>query len=506
MADETSAARRPEGGAQRPQGSHAVLFEYGLSLAVVLAAFAVSLVLGPALEGHPAFLFFTVAILIAGAVGGLGPGLLATACGAGLALFFITSFTAGEIASLAAFASIGIGTAGLGEWLYRARRDVVRATAEASRREAHLRSILDTVPNAMIVIDEEGIIESFSSAAERLFGYSADEAVGRNVSALMPSPYRDRHDGYLTRYLATGERRIIGIGRTVVGLRRDGSTFPLELAVGEMHSGDRRYFTGFIRDLSEEQETEARLQQLQSELAHVSRLTAMGEMATALAHEINQPLSAVANYVKGSQRLLAARSDPESERLRDALSKAGEQALRAGEIIRRLRAFVARGETDMRCESLRALMEETSTLALLGAKQQGVRVRLNLDPKADLVYADKVQVQQVLLNLLRNAIEAMVEGASPARVLTITTRATSEGMVETSVADTGPGISAEIEARLFQPFVTTKKQGMGIGLSISRTIIEAHGGSLWAEPNPGGGTVFRFTVRHGAQEADDNGG
>ncbi len=471
-----------------------MLFEYGLSIAVVLAALILSFLLGPSLAGHAAFLFFTVAILIAGAVGGLGPGLLATALSASLVLLFIAEFTVGEIASLAAFVSIGIGTAGLGEWLYRARREVALATAEAQAGEAHLRSILDTVPNAMIVIDEQGIMQSFSSAAERLFGFSAEEAVGGNVSMLMPSPYREQHEQYISRYLKTGERRIIGIGRAVVGQRQDGTTFPMELAVGEMHSADRRYFTGFIRDLTEQQQTEARLQDLQSELVHISRLTAMGEMASALAHEINQPLAAVANYVKGSRRLLEARDDPEAERLRDALDKAAEQALRAGEVIRRLHDFVRRGETQMQNENIGTLVEEASALALVGAKQHGVKVRFNLDPRANIVVADRVQVQQVLVNLMRNATDAMSDGGSAHRELSITTKLADNGMVETSVSDTGPGIGPEIESQLFQPFVTTKPQGMGIGLSISRTIIEAHGGVLWAEPNPGGGARFRFTL------------
>ena len=201
---------------------------------------------------------------------------------------------------------------------------------QAVAREAHLTSILDTVPDAMVVIDERGIIQSFSSAAERLFGYAAAEIVGTNVKLLMPSPYRENHDGYLERYLRTGERRIIGIGRVVVGERKDGSTFPMELAVGEMRSSNQRFFTGFIRDLTERQQTEARLQELQSELVHISRLTAMGEMASALAHELNQPLSAIANYMKGSRRLLENSTDDRSALLRDAMDKAAEQALRAG--------------------------------------------------------------------------------------------------------------------------------------------------------------------------------
>jgi two-component system sensor kinase FixL len=365
-------------------------------------------------------------------------------------------------------------------------------------REAHLKSILDTVPEAMIVIDERGIVQSFSTAAERLFGYTAAEALGKNVKLLMPSPYRESHDSYLERYLRTGERRIIGIGRVVVGERKDGSTFPMELAVGEMRSSNQRFFTGFVRDLTERQKTEARLQELQSELVHISRLTAMGEMASALAHELNQPLSAIANYMKGSRRLLENRADDQSALLRDAMDKAAEQALRAGQVIRRLRDFVARGESERRVENVKKMVEEASALALVGAKDHGVRVRFEFHPAVNLVLADKVQIQQVLLNLIRNAIEAMEE--SPRRGLVVSTQPAADDMVEIIVADTGSGISSEMSAQLFQPFVTTKRHGLGVGLSISRTIVEGHGGRIVVEPNPGGGTVFRFTLRAVTEE------
>jgi two-component system sensor kinase FixL len=266
----------------------------------------------------------------------------------------------------------------------------------------------------------------------------------------------------------------------------------MELAVGEMRSSDRRYFTGFVRDISERQATEARLQDLQSELVHISRLTAMGEMASTLAHELNQPLSAIGNYLKGSQRLLETADDEKSATMRNALDKAAEQAVRAGQIIRRLRDFVSRGETERRVERVSKLVEEASALALVGTRELGVDVRLRVQPEADLVVADRVQIQQVLLNLIRNAVDAMVD--SPKRELTITTRLVAKDTVEVTVADTGPGIAPQIASQLFQPFITTTRQGMGVGLSISRTIVDAHGGRIWAEPNDGGGTVFRFTL------------
>jgi two-component system sensor kinase FixL len=267
----------------------------------------------------------------------------------------------------------------------------------------------------------------------------------------------------------------------------------MELAVGEMKAGKDRYFTGFIRDLSERQKTESRLQELQSELVHISRLTAMGEMASTLAHELNQPLSAISNYLKGSRRLIETQTDERSTMMRDALDKAAEQAIRAGQIIRRLRDFVARGESERRVENITKLVEEASALALVGAKDQAIRVRFRFDPLVELTLADKIQIQQVLLNLMRNAVEAMQDSAK--RELLLAAAPADNDMILISVADTGSGISPDVASQLFQPFITTKQQGMGVGLSICRTIVESHGGQIWAEPNPGGGTVFHFTLK-----------
>jgi len=477
------------------QSERGKILRYGAAPIAVALALAVRELFSPALHGSALFLYFVPPVLIAAWIGGLWPGLLATILGALCALFLVSDSQALAQASLvncAAFVIIGTGVSWGGELLRRGRQRADAMTRNALAQQAHLQSILDTVPEAMIVIDERGIMQSFSSAAERLFGYSAADAIGQNVKILMPAPYRENHDGYLQRYKNTGERRIIGIGRVVVGQRKGGSTFPMELAVGEMRSGAQRFFTGFIRDLTERQQTEARLQELQSELVHISRLTAMGEMASTLAHELNQPLSAITNYLKGSRRLLENEADERSVMMRDALEKAADQAMRAGQIIRRLRDFVSRGESERRVENITKLVEEASALALVGVKDRGIRVTFQFDPSVELVLADRVQIQQVLLNLIRNAMDAME--ATQARDLAISVMPASNNLVRVSVADTGSGIEPEVAEQLFQPFITTKRHGMGVGLSISRTIIEAHGGRIWVEPNPAGGTIFHFTL------------
>jgi two-component system, LuxR family, sensor kinase FixL len=374
-----------------------------------------------------------------------------------------------------------------------ANEELERSQEGLHRREAHLQSILATVPDAMVVIDEGGAIQTFSATAERLFGFSAQEVRGLNVSTLMPAPYRQQHNGYLARYLNTGERRIIGVGRVVVGQRKDGSTFPMELSVSEVALSGQRQFIGFVRDLTERQERERLLHEVQSELLRVSRLSTMGEMAAALAHELNQPLTAAANYLRGSKRLLDNITDERADSIKEGVEKAAVQTLRAGHVIQRLREFVTRGETERRIESIRRLVEETSVLALVAARERSVQVSTALDPTADLVLVDKVQIQQVLLNLMRNSIEAMQ--TSPRRELVVSTLPAADRMIAVRVADSGSGIDPEVASRLFHPFITTKRTGMGIGLSLSRTIIDSHGGQITVEPNPGGGTVFCFTLR-----------
>ncbi|HTM97010.1 MAG TPA: PAS domain S-box protein [Croceibacterium sp.] len=373
--------------------------------------------------------------------------------------------------------------------------DVTARKAEEralQRREEHLKSILATVPDAMIVIDEKGIILSFSQAAERLFGYAEAEVAGKNVSILMPQPDRDRHDGYLERYLATGVPRIIGIGRLVTGLRADGSTFPMALSVGEAHAADQRLFTGFIQDLTERRDFEAKLEQLQSELIHVSRLSAMGTLASTLAHELNQPLTAIASFGEAAAAVLERPGDPDKAMLRDVMRDMTEQSLRAGAIVRRLREFVSKGDFAKTSEDLAKVIEEASALALVGAREKGIATHFTFAPDATPVLIDRVQIQQVLINLMRNGLEAM-EGM-PSRRLSVTTSLLDENTVQVSVADTGCGIDPQVKAHLFEAFNSSKKTGMGLGLSICRTIIEAHGGRIRALDGIDGGTEFQFTL------------
>ena len=364
---------------------------------------------------------------------------------------------------------------------------------ETGARDAieRLRAVADTVPDAMIGMDEHGIMDSFSAQAERMFGWTAAEAIGRNVNLLMPEPHATRHDSYVARYLRTGEARIIGQRRALLGRRKDGTTFPIELSVGEARIGDRRVFIGFIHDVSREQTTERRAADLEAELIHVSRLSAMGQMASTVAHELNQPLGAAEIFAAAALRRLPADATGEIAKAAAAIAQCGEQVRRAGQILKRLREFASRRQSERKPESLRKVMDEAMALALIGVGTDGLEIAIS-DSAPPNVLIDRIQIQQVVVNLIRNAIEAM--SGLAAKRLDVTLATTSGGEAQITVADNGPGLDAGVRHDLFTPFVTTKGDGLGIGLSICRTLVEAHGGFIWAETRPEGGAAFSFTL------------
>ena len=495
--------------------------------------------------------------------------------------------------------------------------------ATANRAGLEFRSLLDAAVDAIIVIDHRGRVEQFSLSAERVFGYKSAEVVGRNVSMLMPEPYRSEHDGYVERYTTTGEARIIGIGREVRAQRKDGTVFPCDLAVGQVVEAVPPRFIGFIRDITlrkqaderlRRSETELRLaqelanlgnyvihhdhaepdyyspqlhrilgvaamddtvplttllrlwvhpsdrekldealdalqsgegacdveyrvvrsdgttrylhhvaqltrdaqgqplrhvgtvhdvtdrrqteddaRQLQERLTHFSRLSTMGEMAAGLAHEINQPLSAIAMYAQAAQRFMRAPAREDADVL-EALEQINAQALRAGEVIRRLRNFVKNREVKREPVDCNRLLEDLRTLADTDARLNNVRLRIDDQPHLPTVYADPIQLQQVVLNLVRNAIDAMAEVPESQREIVLSARLLPEGEIEVVVADHGTGLAPGATEHLFNPFFTTKSSGTGLGLAISRSIVRAHGGRLWHTPNERTGARFHFTL------------
>jgi two-component system sensor kinase FixL len=493
----------------------------------------------------------------------------------------------------------------------------------SNEAELEFKALLDAAVDAIIVIDHRGRIEQFSLSAERIFGYSAAEVRGKNVDVLMPKPYQAEHDAYMDRYQATGEARIIGVGREVQARRKDGSVFPCELAVGKVqgvvppryvgfirditlrrladerlrrseselrlaqqlanlgnyvehidgsepdyHSpqlcrilsidaadetlalrnlltrlvhpadsekldeafaeldspasafdceyrialpdGTTRYLhhiaqvtrdaqgkglkhVGTIHDVSDRRQSEDEARQLQERLTHFSRLSTMGEMAAGLAHEINQPLSAIATYAQACQRFVRSPARDDADVL-EALEQISVQALRAGEVIRRLRNFVKNREVKREPVDCNRLLDDLRTLAETDARLNNVRLRIDAAQGLPTVYADPIQLQQVVLNLVRNAIDAMSEMPESRREVVLSTSARPEGEIEVIVADRGCGLAPEAAEHLFNPFFTTKSGGTGLGLAISRSIVRAHGGRLWHTPNEGSGARFHFTL------------
>jgi two-component system, LuxR family, sensor kinase FixL len=361
-------------------------------------------------------------------------------------------------------------------------------------------ALLNAAVDGVILIDHVGRVLVFNRAAERLFGYSAQEVLGANISLLMPEAEREAHDRYLARYLQTRTPHIVGTGREVEGRRKDGSVFPLFLSVGVVEGSEPPRFVGFVQDITYRRRAEEETHRLQERLTHVSRLATVGEMSAGIAHELNQPLTAVANYAQACDRLLGL-PDPDIEEIRGALKQITAQAVRAGDIIRRLRTLARNDVMKREPTDINLLVGELTELILLDAKSHDVNYRLELQADLPPVDVDRARIQQVILNLVRNAVEALAERTSGAREIAVRTRLLTEEGLEIAVCDNGPGVSEAIARHLFDPFCTSKPNGTGLGLAISRTIVKSHQGSLEYRPNPPSGACF--TVRLPLAKQDD---
>lgn len=361
---------------------------------------------------------------------------------------------------------------------------------ETRRSEAEMRATLSTVPSAMIVIDAVGTIRAFSATASKMFGYKAEEVVGRSIEMLMDKRYRSAHSNAVKRYLETGEARVVGQQRSLDAVRSDGTEFPIEIWVGDASTESERLFTGFIRDQSERFETEARLQSLQNDLVHVSRLSALSELSLSLAHELNQPLAAIVNLLGTAEFVAERGGDMMQQQVQDIVKRASDEAMRAGAIVKKLRTFVERGEADMRLEPIGEIISGAVSLFGITLKRKRITLHIDIEDEAEQVLADRIQLQQVLFNLMRNSIEALEQFLDEGREISIKTHSLPSLGIEIQLDDNGPGISPEKIGDIFKPFASEKSTGMGVGLSISHRLVEAHGGTLSYQPRPGGGARF----------------
>lgn len=367
-----------------------------------------------------------------------------------------------------------------------------RAESELFESRAFSEAVVDTAAEAIITIDVNGAIETFNRAAQHMFDYTLEEVQGQNVRMLMPKPYSVEHDGYIARYLRTDEARIIGTGREVRAQRKDRSVFPIHLSVSEVKSNVGRKFVGLIRDISKQRAAEMAARQHIEQLAHADRLNMLGEMATGIAHEINQPLTAISLFSQGGKRLL---DTGKIDRLPDIFDKLSQHALRAGAIIERMQSMARESESVRKLADLNVLIEEVVKLAEADARMRDIEIEFVPSAVLPTVLVDEVQIQQVALNLLRNGMEAMRStGCRDGNVITMQTMLRGDGDVEVTVVDSGSGVDNEIADKIFTPFSTTKDSGMGMGLSLSRTIIIAHGGELAFFNNESGGATFYFTL------------
>lgn len=378
--------------------------------------------------------------------------------------------------------------------------DTVMDMPQTTELRVELSQLLDAAVDGIVIIDHAGHIVAFNRAAEGLFGYRARELLGRNVSVLMTAEDRAAHDAHLATYLATRTPHIIGKGREVSAQRKDGSVFPAFLSVGALQDTEPPRFVGFVQDITLRQQSEQQARRLQERLFHVSRLATMGEMASGIAHQLNQPLTAIANYAQACDRLLARRA-ADYEEIRGALREITGQALHAGDIIRRLRALTRHQDGEPVATDINMLITDLTSLVQSDARSHDVQYRLELAEDLPLVKVQRAQIQRVVLNLVHNAIEALAGTSGLPREVVVRTCRAAEGEVEVAVCDSGPGVHPAVAAALFDPFHTSKPGGTGLGLAISRTIMRNHHGTLEYQPNVPAGACF--TMRLPLQRGDE---
>lgn len=359
--------------------------------------------------------------------------------------------------------------------------------------EQRFYALLDAAVDAIVVIDKSGMVEIFNSAAERIFGYPSSEILGQHIGLLMPEPDRSKHDEYMNRYLETGEAHIIGIGREAVGIRNTGEEFPIDLAVNRFQSADEPKFIGIIRDISDRKAAQQTMEENREKLEHASRLSTIGELATGIAHEINQPLTAIISYAQACERMIASGKGIDDD-LISALDNIGTQANRAADVISNLRGFAKYRSTNREWVDIESLISGLGPLMQLDAREHGVPVQIDISPGLPQINADPLQIQQVLLNLVRNAIDAMRDCADPGRGVVIRCENKRSAFLDIFVKDHGTGLTSDAIDHLFVPFFTTKEKGIGLGLAISHSIVAAHHGELQYERNPDGGSIFRVSI------------
>jgi len=473
------------------------LLAIGVSAAILAALYA----LRP-MFGHSVYLFCGPALLACAVYGGAGATLTAALLmtAGGLTLDGMAGMPLLERGTRAAlFLALGLGITAWVRSLIAQRNAAAEIIADQAEREELLQASLEIVADALILIDDRGVIQSFSHPAERLFGWTASEMVGQDINRLLPP----QEGGALTGGTVGDDADVSGSYRKLTGLRKDGGTFPMEVRIGEVTIAARRLLTMVVRDMTSIQEAERRSEELRQQLTQVWSANSMGEMASVLAHELNQPLSAVTNYLRAARNLIA-RMELDDDDLVDAVARAGDQAVRAGEIIRTMRDLANRGGTLQKPESLSGMIGEVDFIIALMARDANVRLVYDLYKGDDTVIADRIQIQQLVVNLARNAIEAVTK--YPNRQINISTRLESGERLITTVEDSGPGIDEAVADRLFQPLASTKPEGMGLGLSISSAIVENHKGRIWVEPSRLGGAAFSFVLARAGDDGERSGG